>query len=153
MVVVVPPNAELEPGFSHWYQKLVSIAKEGGMSICMYAAPKTLVELENQGKINSNSLKTEYKSFSNWEDFLVFSGELETNDLFVIVSSRKGHVSYINQLDKLPYYLSNYFKNNSFLLLYPAQTEHGLMMDKLDHVDSSLIETIASVGNLFKKKN
>ena len=153
MVVVIPPLAELEPGFSHWYAKLVSIAKEGGMSISMHASSKTQAELENQGKIINNSLKTEYKSFSNWEDFLVFSGELETNDLFVVVSSRKAHVSYSSHLDKLPYYLSNYFKNNSFLLLYPAQTEHGLMMDKLDHVDSSLIETIASVGNLFKKKN
>jgi Kef-type K+ transport system membrane component KefB len=152
MVVVVPPLAELEPGFSHWYAKLVSIAKEGGMSISMYAAPKTLAELENQGKIINNSLKTEYQSFSNWEDFLAFSGELKTNDLFVIVSSRKGHVSYTHQLDKLPYYLSNYFRNNSFLLLYPSQTEQGLRMDKLDQVDSSLIETLAGMGNLFKRK-
>ena len=152
MIVVVPPHAELEPGFSHWCNKLFSIAKEGGMFVYFFANAQSLEELRNQGKILKNSLQTEYNNFSNWDDFLALSGELKVNDLFVIISSRKGHVSYISQLEKLPYYLSNYFRNNSFLLVYPSQTEQGIRMDKLEHVDSSLIETIASVGNLFRKK-
>jgi Kef-type K+ transport system membrane component KefB len=157
MVVVIPPNAELEPGFSHWYERLVNIAREGGMSLSMFAAPNTIVELKNQDRMINNSIKTDYENFDQWDDFLAFSGKLKTNDLFVIVSSRKGHVSYIKQLDKLPYYLSNYFEANSFLLLYPLQTEHGVMMQKVEHADSTLIETLSdTVGgmkSLFRRKD
>jgi hypothetical protein len=59
--------------------------------------------------------------------------------------------------DKLPYYLSNYFGQNSFIMLYPTQLEHGVLMNDVLHVDSTLIETLAAkasavqkAGNIFK---
>ena len=73
------------------------------------------------------------------------------NDLFVIVASRKGHVSYTTYLDRVPYYLSTYFTTNSFILLYPKQLEHGVKMEDIAHVDSTLIETISdNVGKVGK---
>ncbi|HZF64280.1 MAG TPA: cation:proton antiporter [Chitinophagaceae bacterium] len=158
MVVAVPPKAELEPGFSHWFKKLSTIAKEAGISIVFYASTETIRELKDQFRLGTNPVKTDFRQFANWEDFLVFSGELKSNDLFVIVASRKNHVSHNAHLDKLPYYLSNYFGNNSFMLLYPKQVEHGVNMEDIDHVDSTLIETITEkvgsvgkAGGVFKK--
>jgi hypothetical protein len=151
MVVAVPPDAELEPGFAHWFEKLVTISREAGITIVFYASPKTISELKEQEKLLKNSVNITYTRFVNWEDFLVFSGELKTNDLFVIVASRKGHVSYHHHLDKLPYYLTNYFQKNSVLLLYPMQTVHGVKMEDIEHVDSTLIETITEkVGAVSK---
>jgi hypothetical protein len=151
MVVAVPPDAELEPGFAHWFEKLVTISREAGISITFYASAKTISELTEQEKLLKNSVNITYNRFMNWEDFLVFSGELKTNDLFVIVASRKGHVSYHHHLDKLPYYLTNYFQKNSVLLLYPMQTVHGVKMEDIEHVDSTLIETISEkVGAVTK---
>ena len=142
MVVVVTPKAELEPGFSHWVSKLVTLSKEAGMSVLFYCDSLTLRELQEQN-INAGLLKAEYKRFSDWKDFAIFSSELKANDLFVIISSRKGHVSYNNQLEKMPYYLSNYFQDNSFILLYPKQLEYGVKMEDIEHVDGTLIETIS----------
>ncbi|HEY0750431.1 MAG TPA: hypothetical protein VGD26_04720, partial [Chitinophagaceae bacterium] len=96
----------------------------------------------------------------NWDDFLVLSRELKQNDLFVIISSRKNNPSYNQYLEKLPYYLSNYFSDNSFIVLYPRQLEYGIRMDDIQHIDSDLIETIAEpvnkagsyIKNLFGKK-
>jgi hypothetical protein len=48
---------------------------------------------------------------------------VKSNDLLVIVSSRRGHSSYQHALEKLPYYLSNYFKEGSFMMVYPQQLE------------------------------
>jgi hypothetical protein len=84
--------------------------------------------------------------------------------LLVIVSSRKGHVSFGQSLEKLPYYLSAYFKDNSFIMLYPQQVEKGLRMDDVQYIDSSLAENVAEkvsyLGSkvpfwkkLFKKNN
>ena len=163
MVVVVTGKAELEPGFGHWFRKLTTIAKESGISIDFFASPETVKELMDQQKSQNAEAKMSFQEFSNWDDFLIFCREVKKNDLLVIVSSRREHVSYQPQLEKLPHYLSNYFTANSFLILYPKQVERGIKMDDVQHVDSSLAEAItgkvASVGkakgllkNLFDRK-
>jgi Kef-type K+ transport system membrane component KefB len=163
MIVVVTECAELEPGFSHWYSKLTIMSKEAGLSMQFYAHPDTIKELKDQHSGSANQVKTEYFHFTQWEDFLILSRELDKNDLFVIITSRKGHVSYKNYLDKLPYYLMNYFNNNSFIMLYPNQLEHGVKMEDIQYVDSTLMETIAGeegvvnkagtfIKNIFRKK-
>jgi hypothetical protein len=63
----------------------------------------------------------QYQAFDNWDDFVIFSKGVQANDLFLITSSRPGHVSYLWQLARLPYYLARYFRQNSFLLLFPQQ--------------------------------
>jgi len=141
MVVVVTPKAELEPGFSHWFSKLTTIAKEAALSVIVYANAETIKELEDQNA--AKGLKVDYNKFSNWDDFLIFTRELKQNDLFVIISSRKGHASYSPHLNKLPYYLSNYFYGNSFIMLYPNQLDLGLKMNDVQYVDGQLIDTLS----------
>jgi Kef-type K+ transport system membrane component KefB len=151
IVVVVPPKAEMEPGFLHWFHKIFTLSKEAGLSVAFYASPDTIEELQTLNQRKGSPLNAVFKPFSNWADFLIFTGELRANDLFVIISSRKGHVSYINQLDKISYYLSQYILNNSYLLVYPKQLEHGLQMEDIQHADSTLMETISENMNVFKK--
>src|SRR5690606_14096339 len=135
-----PPKAELEPGFSHWFMKLTVICKEAGMSAIYFGTPETLTELQEQSN-SANYIKQEFRPFVNWEDFLILSREIKANDLFVIIASRKGHVSYNPQLDKMPNYLSTYFNNNSFLMLYPKQLDYS-KVGNIDRVDTSLIDSI-----------
>lgn len=150
MVVVVPPKAELEPGFVHWFEKMVIVAKEAGLQSVFYATPTTIQNLQ-QANNTTNPLKITYNEFSNWDDFLIFSRVVKPNDLFVIVSSRKGYLSYQSQFDKLPYYLMKYFADNSFIMLYPSQLEHGLRMEDIQHVDTALFDTITARSSVLKK--
>ena len=143
MIVGVTRKAELEPGFSHWYAKLSTVAREAGIPIDFFGTKDTLTELQKQQLFQKGEVKMSFHEFSNWDDFLIFSRVVKKNDLLVILSSRKGHVSYQSQLEKLPYYLSSYFKENSFILLYPQQIEKGFKMDDIQYVDSSLGETIS----------
>jgi Kef-type K+ transport system membrane component KefB len=151
MVVVVTPAAEFEPGFSHWFNKLSTIAKEAGMSLEYFANEATITELKNRQKEHAHPAKMIFKLFSEWEDFLIFSRELKQNDLLIIVSSRSGHISYHPMLDKLPYYLSNYFKDNSFIMLYPKQLEFSATAESLEGTDGSLVETIAGPSGVVSK--
>jgi len=121
IVAVVPPQAELETGFAHWLGLVHTIAREASLSVVFYAHPATLLAMEAQTAPDSGLSNVSLVPFDNWDDFLIFSKEVETNDLFLIVSSRKGYASYIRQLVKLPYYLSKYFQDNSFLILLPHQ--------------------------------
>jgi Kef-type K+ transport system membrane component KefB len=154
MVVAVSSKAELEPGFAHWFFRLCNIAKEGGMPIDFYAAATTITELKDQLKLIKSSPKINYHIFDHWEDFLVFTREVKRDDLFIIISSRKAHVSYQNSLEKLPYYLSNYFSDSSLIIVYPKQIDYGIRMGDVQHFDGTLAETISEkVGSIGKAGN
>lgn len=142
MVVVITGKSELEPGFTHWFSKVTTIAKEAGLSIDFFGTEETINELRQLQQVRKVDIKMQLHEFSNWDDFLIFSREVKRNDLLIIVSSRKGHVSYQQQLEKLPYYLSRYFTANSFIMLYPRQVELGIKRDDVLYVDSALAETI-----------
>lgn len=121
LVAVVPPHAELEVGFGHWLSTVRTLAKEAGLPLVWYAPAATLGIMREQNVAATASHNVLYNAFDNWDDFLIFSKEVKPNDLFLIVSSRLGHASYLRQLARLPYYLATYFTENSFLLLFPHQ--------------------------------
>lgn len=151
IVVAVPPKAETEAGFLHWVNKVLTLAKEGSLSIAFYAEPLTLNFIRSFTARKGDAVNVSFRDFRNWDDFLLFSGEVKANDLFVIVSSRKGNSSYIPQLTKLPHYLSSYFDAVGFMLVYPKQVDSGINMGDIQQADSALIETITEqIGAISK---
>ena len=156
VIAVVPALAEAEPGFSHWLNRLSTLAKEAGLPLIFYANTQTILEVRDF--FDGKTLELDFKEFSKWEDFLIFSRELKPNDLFFIVTSRKGNISYNPLLEKLPYYLINYFNNFSFIMLYPKQMEHELNIEDFQLTDPAIMETITEkigvvnkAGTLIKK--
>ncbi|MBS1645153.1 MAG: cation:proton antiporter [Bacteroidetes bacterium] len=121
MRVVLPPNAELEIGFKNVVDKLLGIAKSGGLSLHFFATPITIQKLKLTDWVTKKGNSIDFVPFENWDDFLVLSREVRQNDFFVIMSSRPGCISYLEQLKKVPYYLANYFKNVSVVVVYPEQ--------------------------------
>jgi Kef-type K+ transport system membrane component KefB len=163
MLVAITPNAELEEGFKHWFTRISTIAKSGGLSINFFADDATVEELKKLNIQSTSPVVATYTSFSNWADFLILSRELKQNDFFVIVSSRKDHISYNDHLEKLPYYLSKYFTNNSFIIIYPKQMANDLKMDGKENTENFLLDALADkvqvvnkagnyISRIFKKK-
>ncbi|WP_207534168.1 cation:proton antiporter [Desertivirga arenae] len=157
ILVVVPPKAEFEPGFLYWFTKVVKISREAGIPLHFYANAETTNELKRASEIMEGSIKLVFNEFARWEDFLIFSRELKQDDLFVIISSRQAKISYNEQLGKLPYYLSNYFQENSYIIIYPRQLEQGDLSD-IQHSNSYLvqaftdkIQAVGQIGSVFKK--
>ena len=56
---------------------------------------------------------------------------------------RKGHPSFHQALDKLPYYLSNYFNQNSFLIVYPKQLERNLKLGDNGLAEGTYISSLS----------
>ena len=163
MVIAVTPDAELEIGFTHWFSRILTISRAGGLSIHFFAADSTIRELKKLNVESTSPAETVYTTFSNWEDFLILSRELKLNDFFVIVSSRKEYPSYTAQLEKLPYYLSKYFVNNSFIIVYPKQLGDGGGPGEKEAADHFLLEALSDkvqvvnkagnyISNIFRKK-
>lgn len=143
IVAAIPPKAELEPGFIHWIGKVYNIAREAALPLVFYANDATIEAIQTVDQTRNTMVVKTFNTFRNWEDFLILSRELKQNDLFLIVSSRKGHISYTRELDKLPYYLHQYFNNFSLLIIFPKQLESGINMTDIEQADSNLIEVIA----------
>lgn len=121
VVVAVPPRAEFEVGFVKWYDRIKNIAKQIGANVLFYAHKETLDQIQILAERKKFGVPTQFKELDDWEDFLVLTGEVEDNDLFVVISSRKTAMSYNPLFEKLPNYLSKYFNKNSYILLYPDQ--------------------------------
>jgi Kef-type K+ transport system membrane component KefB len=153
MIAVIPPKAELEPGFSHWFLRLTTIAKEADISIVFYGTQTVIKELQDLRKLTHQAVKASFHLFTNWDDFLIFSRELKQNDLFVILASRKGHPSYQPAQDKLPYYLVNFFNENSFLLVYPRQLEQSIRLGEPEQANHTTGENLSPSSSHAKDEN
>lgn len=123
IVAAVPPNAEYEKGFYHWVNRIANISRETGLPLIIYANSLTIKVLRKVNEEQSSTPNISFLPFEDWEEFLIFSREVKQDDLFIIVSSRKGYLSYNNEAEKLPKYLTKYFVDNSYIILYPEQIE------------------------------
>jgi Kef-type K+ transport system membrane component KefB len=121
IVVAIPANADLEIGFARWIYTIRVLSVQSGASILFCAPSNMLKGLEQQVKRFRPMVKAHYKEFESWEGFLVISREVKKDDLLVVISARKGTVSYNYYLDNVPQQLSKHFKENSFVIAYPEQ--------------------------------
>jgi Kef-type K+ transport system membrane component KefB len=149
IIVTVPSNAEFEQGFLHWFRRLQTMSKAIGLPLNIYANQPTIKILKDTNSANPSPLAIEFNVFDNWDDFLIFSREVKKDDLFVIVSSRRGGISYMPQIDKLPEYLVKYFKLNSYMIIYPEQIEENSISNF--HTVEEGIELLDKAGSYVKK--
>lgn len=127
LVVVLPANIEIEFGFFSLVHKFKLLAKHTGAKALFYCSPRTISALELKMKETKPAIEAGYKEFDNWENFLELKSEISKNDLIVIVSARKGTISYDSNLDKVPAKLTKYFAGNSFIIVYPPQNPKSNM--------------------------
>lgn len=121
LIVVVPANAEFETGFISWVHMVKGLAQQTGELVKFYGRERTLRAIQNLLSETKPHVKAEYHLFEKMEDFLVLSREISKNDLLIVVSGRRGTLSYHSSLDKVPKYLSEYFRDINFLIIYPEQ--------------------------------
>ncbi len=139
LVVAVPPRAEQEAGFGAWLATVRTLAKGAGLPLVFHATAATREALQALNIVDKALGQVQYLNFEQWDDFLIFSKEVQANDLFLIVSSRPAQVSYLPQLARLPHYLASYFQHNSFLLLFPRQLPDEAGPDMEMEADQSKI--------------
>lgn len=119
-LVVVPEKAEREIGFPFWLVKLWNISRNTGGKLVVYASEATIDVIQKIALKHPVSI--EYKVFTDWDDFLILGRDLRENDNLYLVMSRKGHISYTPAMTRIPHYLGSYFKDTSYVIIYPMQS-------------------------------
>ncbi len=143
IIIAVNPNAELEEGFVHWVRKVFSISKESGLPLTIYANRQGSEEIEKVNQMQAKPLTLQFKELLDWDEFLILMRELQKDDLFIIVSSRQGHISYHRKLDKLNYYLTRYFSKNSYIVIYPQQTITHSKLEELYQEEGTIFDVFS----------
>jgi Kef-type K+ transport system membrane component KefB len=121
IILITPPFAEKEYGFTMWINKMTRISFELSLPIIIFGNSKTHEHVRHHLKKNNFKAVIQYNLFDDWEDFLVLSRVINANDLIVLISTRKGYVSYFHELDNLPNKLEKHFESNSKIIVYPQQ--------------------------------
>lgn len=121
IVVAVPDKAEYEKGFLKWMTQLCRMGKQLGCRVHFFATEDTLKHLRALTEKQEANTFTEFSLLEEWDDLLLLTGQVNYDHLFVVVSSRKGPISYQTSFERLPSQISKYFANNSLLIVYPDQ--------------------------------
>ncbi len=154
--IVMPENAEKEVGFPFWLLKVWNISRNTGAKLLFYGTETTLRFVKD---IHSkHPIDAEFEVFDDWNDFLILSRDIRLDDNLIIVLSRKNKSSYHSNMTNVPKYLNKYFRQNSFILIYPVQIGTG-HAEKFDLNYPSLLEPIEkldeigkTIAALFKRK-
>lgn len=162
IVIAAPPLSEHENGFGLWMSKMTKLAQELSISIVMYCNEATEKAVEKYLKTTRQTSVISTKSFSDWEDFLIISKDINEDDLFVLVSARKGATSYIGVLENLPSKIEKYFPNNSRFVIYPQQFDNfsderysdlDISSEPLSKGIEAVQKISKEIGSIFKKKD
>ncbi|WP_300724661.1 cation:proton antiporter [uncultured Bacteroides sp.] len=121
IIVAVPPKAEYEHGFTKWITHMCRMSSQLGCRVHFYAHPQTLGYIRGYILKKHKDTRVAYSELENWDDLLLLTGQVNNDHLLVIISARRGSISYDSSFERLPMQVSKYFNNNSIMLLYPGQ--------------------------------
>jgi hypothetical protein len=121
IVIATPPLTEHENGFGLWLSKIAKLAQELSIPMLLYCNEATHKAVERNFRKEKSTVSITVKAFTDWEDFLVISRDVHEEDLFVLVSARKGATSYLGVLENLPSKLEKHFTTNNRFVIYPQQ--------------------------------
>ncbi|KAF0201247.1 MAG: transporter cpa2 [Bacteroidetes bacterium] len=145
-VIVVPGHAEKEIGFPLWLSKMWNISRNTGAKMVFYADKSALDYIKKIQK--THPVEVEFMPFENWDDFLIISRDIRTDDNLIIVLSRPENLSYHEKMNNVAGYLNKYFSSNSFILVYPMQRK--VNDDVFDLNNPSMVEPIEKLDELGK---
>jgi Kef-type K+ transport system membrane component KefB len=150
IVLVLTKNAEYEIGFGHWVKKLSKLAKQLNTKILVCSATSTFTAFQQELKTIRTYVEVQFRPFEEVEDFLVLSREIKKDDFIVLVSARKGTISYNSYMENIPSRLVRHFEDNSFIVLYPEQKQSDSIEPGMQSQDITLTPIQEQIDNLNK---
>ncbi len=150
IVLVLTKNAEYEIGFSHWVKKIVKLCKQVNGKILVCSTVETCKAFQQELKKVRSHVDMAFRLFEDVEDFLVLSKEIKKDDLIVMVSARKGTLSYHSYMDSIPSKLVRHFEFNNFILVYPEQKRSDMPERGMQSQDITLTPIQEQIDNLNK---
>lgn len=119
--VAVPSRAQYEPGFYRWLERLARMAKNLECRITFHSRTDTMELIQQFVNNKHHELRADYESMEHWNGLPMLATTIAQDHMFVVVTARKGTVSYKNALDRLPDEITRYFSGKNLMIIFPDQ--------------------------------
>lgn len=119
--VAVPSRAEFEPGFHRWLERLSRVAGQLDCRIQFHGRKESLILIAEYVNNHHPHVRAEYTSMEHWNELPQLAADISVDHLFVVVTARKGTISYKNALERLPDELQRHFSGKNLMIIFPDQ--------------------------------
>ena len=119
--VAVPSRAQYESGFYRWVERLSRLAENLECRIQFHGRLDTLEFLQQYIRNNHPDMRVDYEEMEHWNELPHLASTISEDHLFVVVTARKGTISYKNAQERLPAEIKKYFKGKNLLIIFPDQ--------------------------------
>lgn len=117
--ITFPAKAEFEAGFAYWVEETARMASGLGCRIMYHGHPDTMakinVELKKHAPIDASFFETD-----GGNDLKRLAQVIKKDHLLIIVSARKGSISFRPSLDHIFVQLQRDYQDTPIMLIYPS---------------------------------
>ncbi len=151
--VAVPSRAEFEPGFYRWLERLARLAGNLECRIQFHGRADTLQLIAQFIRNRHPDVRADFQEMVHWNELPRLASTIAADHLFVVVTARKGTVSYKAAHDRLPNELTQFFSGTNLMIIFPDQ--YGDLMENMTFAqpqhteDGSAYEAIRKL--IFRK--
>lgn len=116
--ITFPAKAEFEAGFDNWVDETARMASGLGCSVSYHGHPDTMKLIAKRVSVNDR-IDAGYFPTDGGNDLKRLAKIIKNDHLLVIVSARKGSISFRPSLDHVFTQLQRDYQERSVLLVYP----------------------------------
>lgn len=143
-VVLIPADAEKEPGFFHSLLRIWNIAKNSGAKMSFYANERTITVLKSI--IKKSNIEAVFIAVASWQEAEQTAGSLEEDEALIILMADRGMYSYFPQMKEVPEILNKKLSNNNYIVIYPFSKMDNTVTEKRA---VSNLDDFADIGNII----
>lgn len=127
--VVVPSRAQFEQGFYRWLERLSRVAGYLECRIQFHGRADTLALISEYVRNRHPDVRADYAEMTHWNGLPRLAATIADDHLFVVVTARKGTVSYKSAQEGLSDEIKRHFSGKNLLIIFPDQ--FGDAMDEM----------------------
>jgi hypothetical protein len=142
--VLIPADAELEPGFFHCLLRIWNIGKNTGAKMSFYANQKTIGVLKSI--IVKANIEAVFNPVTSWQEAENTAGSLEEDEGLIILMADRGMHSYFPQMKEVPEILNKKLSSNNYILIYPFTKIDNTVIEKRA---VSNLDDFADIGKII----
>ncbi len=150
--VLVPRNAQKDPGFFSALLKIWNISRNSGSKLTFYADENMLKMLENIKK--KATIDAEFIIFEHWRDLPKISEKMKADEALILLMAKRGMYGYLPEMQNVPLYLNRNFSDRNYLLIYPLARERedtsNAMHSRSFNNPDDFVEIGRFIGTIFK---
>lgn len=121
--VAVPSRAEFEPGFYRWLERLSRMAGNLDCRIQFHGRTETLALINEYIQNRHHEVCADYALMNHWNEMPQLAAQISNDHMLVVITARKGTVSYKTALERLPEEITRFFSGTNLMIIFPDQ--HG----------------------------